>query len=71
MLNLLANAVKFTKEEGSIFVNISLKDENVFISVRDTGIGIPMEMQSLIFDKFIQVDNYLQENEKAVVSDWH
>lgn len=57
MLNLLSNAVKFTPEGGTIFVNISDNEENVVISVKDTGIGIPDEMKDLIFEKFVQVDN--------------
>lgn len=56
MLNLLSNAVKFTDKGGSIFVNIYIKDNKVYISVKDTGIGIPSNMKDLIFDRFVQVD---------------
>lgn len=56
MLNLISNAVKFTKSGGSIFVNLTDRGDKVIISVKDTGIGISEENQNLIFDRFIQVD---------------
>lgn len=56
ILNLLSNAVKFTPEYGKISVEIFEEDENVVISVRDTGIGIPPEKLRLIFERFVQVD---------------
>jgi PAS domain S-box-containing protein len=54
--NLIGNAVKFT-EEGSITVNAYVRDEGVEISVTDTGIGIPQQALSTIFEPFRQVDN--------------
>jgi signal transduction histidine kinase len=62
MLNLLSNSVKFTDINGSIFVNIYLKDNNINISVRDTGIGIPYEMKEQIFNRFVQVDKSIDRN---------
>jgi two-component system sensor histidine kinase/response regulator len=59
ILNLLSNAIKFTPPEGSIFVNITTNDKIVKISVADTGIGISEDKQSLIFERFKQVDNLL------------
>lgn len=56
ILNLLSNAVKFTPEGGEIHVNIYEGEDRVVISVKDSGIGIPHEMQSSIFDRFVQVD---------------
>ncbi|MDF2522427.1 MAG: hypothetical protein K0R31_68, partial [Clostridiales bacterium] len=56
MLNLLSNAVKFTPKGGSINVNICDKGDMIEIYVEDTGIGIPMEMKDLIFERFVQVD---------------
>jgi PAS domain S-box-containing protein len=54
--NLMSNAIKFT-EKGSINVAIAKKDEGtITISVRDTGIGIPYEKQTVIFEAFQQVD---------------
>jgi signal transduction histidine kinase len=56
LLNLLANAVKFTNNDGSISVSIVNKETSVIVSVKDTGIGIPPEKTSLIFERFRQVD---------------
>lgn len=56
ILNLLSNAVKFTPMGGSIFVNIDEKDENIFISVKDTGIGIAKNKLAFIFERFRQAD---------------
>jgi signal transduction histidine kinase len=59
ILNLLSNAVKFTNKDDSIYVNIFLENNNVLISVKDTGIGISEKMQETIFDRFVQVDKSL------------
>jgi signal transduction histidine kinase/CheY-like chemotaxis protein/integral membrane sensor domain MASE1/HPt (histidine-containing phosphotransfer) domain-containing protein len=60
LLNLLSNAVKFT-ERGGVDVTVALNEETaeratLGIVVRDTGIGIPRELQDRLFDKFYQVD---------------
>lgn len=60
LLNLVSNAVKFTKS-GSIKVIVELEsqlDDRLLISIKveDTGIGIPKKVQSMLFDKFSQVD---------------
>ncbi|WP_420196673.1 ATP-binding protein [Clostridium beijerinckii] len=52
----MSNAIKFTKTGGTINVNISCNESKIKISVEDTGIGIPLCMQSRIFDTFTQVD---------------
>lgn len=65
MLNLLSNAVKFTDKGGSIFVNIYLEHNNVCISVKDTGIGIPSNIKDLIFDRFMQVDKSMSRSHEG------
>lgn len=55
-INLISNAVKYTNENGSIFINISLVDNYVKITIEDTGIGIPPEDITHIFDRFYRVD---------------
>ena len=55
MLNLLANAVKFT-DSGHIDVAIDASSQSVFFSVSDTGIGIAQDNLEAIFDEFRQVD---------------
>ncbi|MDJ0896465.1 MAG: ATP-binding protein [Alphaproteobacteria bacterium] len=56
VINLLSNAAKFT-EEGSISVAAEQVEDRVSISFHDTGIGIPEDKLSIIFDEFQQVDD--------------
>jgi len=56
MLNLLANAIKFTKPEDIITVNVKDLDNYILISVKDNGIGIHEDKKGLIFEQFRQVD---------------
>jgi len=65
VLNLISNAVKFSKSGDSIFVNLMDTEEKVIISVKDTGIGIAEENQSLIFDRFAQVDKSFARNREG------
>ncbi len=53
MLNLLGNAVKFT-EQGKIILKAEKNNSTVSIAISDTGIGIPLEEQSIIFNEFQQ-----------------
>lgn len=50
--NLISNAYKFTAEEGTITVEIQEKGNSILLKVQDDGIGIPEDMQPLLFDKF-------------------
>ncbi len=54
MLNLLSNAIKFTKPGGSIVVSSNKSGDRVYISVKDTGIGIPPDKQNEIFNRYRQ-----------------
>ena len=54
--NLCDNAVKYNVENGSVEVTVSGSDQEAVITVRDTGIGIPPEYQSRIFERFFRVD---------------
>ncbi|WP_315081888.1 ATP-binding protein [uncultured Clostridium sp.] len=64
ILNLVSNALKYTEKDGIIKVNIStnLDDNEVIISVKDNGIGIPKEYKEKIFERFKQVENFLHKN---------
>jgi len=55
LVNLLANAVRHTPEGGHIRVTGELVGGQVHLSVSDDGEGVPYEIQSRIFDKFVQV----------------
>lgn len=59
ILNLLSNAIKYTKDGGKIYVNIGKDNENVYISVRDNGIGMPEKKLRTIFERYAQIDNKL------------
>lgn len=65
IMNLLSNAVKFTEKNGEIKVCIFDLDDKVAISVKDTGIGIPQEKISTIFDRFEQVDRSYTRNREG------
>ncbi len=52
-LNLVSNAVKFTAQ-GKITLTVEIKEDQVVVSVSDTGVGIPLEDQAAIFDEFRQ-----------------
>lgn len=54
IMNLISNAIKFSKENNCIFINIWKDEKNVTISVRDQGVGIPKNEQKAIFNRFIQ-----------------
>ena len=55
--NLLSNAIKFTPEKGQVDVSLSLISEKVYFEVKDNGMGISIEEQQHIFDRFYQVDH--------------
>ncbi|MBU3182072.1 sensor histidine kinase [Clostridium psychrophilum] len=65
ILNLLSNALKFTDRGGKIYVTVSDKVDNVVISVRDTGVGIPSDKKEMIFGRFMQVDKTLKRNNEG------
>ena len=55
--NLLGNAIKYTPEEGNVWVNMSMQDNQIILKIEDTGPGIPAEEQSNVFDKFYRATN--------------
>jgi signal transduction histidine kinase/DNA-binding response OmpR family regulator/ligand-binding sensor domain-containing protein len=65
MANLLTNALKFTHPNGKITVTVSREINNVDISVKDTGIGIPRENLARIFDRFFQVGDFKGKGHKG------
>lgn len=57
-INLLNNAVKFNKIEGEITLKAKAKQDQLVIIISDTGLGIPENEQSKIFEKFYRVKSH-------------
>lgn len=60
--NLINNAIKFTPAGGEIRVAIEDHGEEVWLRVRDSGVGIPADKLELIFNRFYQVEPHLRRN---------
>lgn len=65
VLNLLSNAIKFTNEGGKICIYITEENNELLVTVKDTGIGIPCNKIPVIFDRFAQVDKSLTRNHEG------
>ncbi len=59
--NLINNALKYTNAGDEISIRAYAGDNLMYVSVKDTGVGIPEEFQSRIFEKFIQVKDHDKE----------
>ena len=56
IFNLVDNAIKYNKTNGKIIIKLQEVSNNVILSVKDTGIGIPKEDLDRIFERFYRVD---------------
>jgi two-component system, OmpR family, sensor kinase len=56
IVNLLDNAIKYTPPGGSVSVSCEAEDSRYVMTVRDTGHGIPVELQPRIFERFFRAD---------------
>ena len=56
VFNLCDNAIKYNVPGGTVEVNVSRREGGALLTVRDTGIGIPAEFQSRVFERFFRVD---------------
>ena len=63
--NLLYNAIKFTPPKGRITITLQQDEQFLKTSIQDTGIGIPPEKQSQIFERFYQIEQELSSKEKG------
>jgi len=64
IINLISNAIKFT-EKGSVSVKLFTEDKHIFVTVKDSGIGISKEDIKLLFHDFTQVENIMQKKHKG------
>lgn len=65
LYNLIDNAIKFSHHNSVIRIETSLKKNKLFISVKDTGIGIPKEDQKFIWDRFYKSDSSRGKDKKG------
>jgi len=56
LLNLLDNAIKYTPEGGQVSLQCHRRGDDYTLSVSDTGTGIPVELQTRIFERFFRAD---------------
>ncbi len=63
--NLLSNAIKYSPDGGQIRVSGRADDQQVYIAVTDTGIGIPEDEQENIFDRFYRVRSGVSQRTKG------
>lgn len=54
--NLCDNAIKYNKKDGRVDVTVANNEKDVTLTVSDNGIGIPLEQQERIFERFYRVD---------------
>lgn len=59
--NLLNNAIKFT-DEGFIHISVKEENNNIIISVKDSGVGIEENLQPYIFERFVQVGDIVKKH---------
>jgi len=58
--NLLDNAIRYTKAGGSVDVRVASQKGDARVEIADTGVGIPLADQHMIFSKFFRADNALR-----------
>ncbi|GAB6167634.1 hypothetical protein JCM1393_00940 [Clostridium carnis] len=65
ILNLLSNAIKFTNSNGNITISIYTKNKTINITIKDDGIGIPIDFHKHIFERFSKVDKSLSREKEG------
>lgn len=65
LYNLMDNAIKFSENESSITVEVSQKNEKIYISVKDSGAGIPRKDLNKIWERFYKSDSSRGKDKKG------
>lgn len=65
LYNLIDNAIKFSHQDSVIYIQTSVKYEKVFVSVKDTGIGIPKGSLKKIWERFYKTDQSRGKDKKG------
>jgi len=66
LTNLLSNAFKYTPDGGAIKIHINKEDDNVCVSVSDSGLGIINEEKELVFERFYQAPQKLEKTGSGI-----
>ena len=62
LVNLVANAIQYTPEDGDVTISAARHENEIYISVKDTGIGIPPGHLANLFTRFYRVDKSRSRN---------
>ncbi len=63
--NIISNAIKFSKSGGNIFFNLEILNNQVYLKIKDEGIGIPKKLIPDLFNKFVKTSRRGTNNEKG------
>ena len=65
LYNLIDNAIKFSDPDSTIYIRTAPRQKKVFVSVKDTGCGIPKESLKKIWDRFYKTDTSRGRDKKG------
>lgn len=65
LYNLIDNAIKFSRDKSVIYIQTSTRNEKVYVSVKDTGVGIPRDSVNKIWERFYKTDSSRGRDKKG------